>query len=93
LESPSSTSAVLRRRFAALGSVIGVTSTISSVEGATIIRFRDEMEVLGWAEFEFKDDCLSFFIGRILTLVQTRCSGPLDISKAEGEGTTVLRMH
>ena len=49
--------------------------------------------MLGWAEFEFKDDCLSFFIGRILTLVQTRCSGPLDISKAEGEGTTVLRMH
>jgi hypothetical protein len=38
LESPSSTSAVLRRRFVALASVMRVISSTSSAEGASRIR-------------------------------------------------------
>jgi|SRR5579859_3558244 hypothetical protein len=79
LESPSSTSAVLRRRFVALASGIGVISSISSAEGTSRIRGWYVWRVLGCA-VPGLDCCLSFLTGRILTLVQTRYSGPLNIS-------------
>lgn len=91
MESPSSTSAVLRRRFVALASVIGVISSISSAEATSRIRGYVG-RVLSWAVVELEDCCLSFLTGRILILVQTRYSEPLDVSSDPSDNSTALRM-